>query len=72
MSDPLPIVLVPGLNCSARLYAEQIPALWRFGPVFVADHTRDEHHFRDRAANPRRGAAALRPRWVVDGRLHLV
>ena len=41
MSDNLPIVLVPGLNCSARLYAEQIPALWRFGPVTVADHTRD-------------------------------
>jgi len=39
--DSLPIVLVPGLNCSARLYAEQIPALWRFGPVMVADHTRD-------------------------------
>jgi pimeloyl-ACP methyl ester carboxylesterase len=37
----LPIVLVPGLNCSARLYGEQIPTLWRFGPVFVADHTRD-------------------------------
>jgi pimeloyl-ACP methyl ester carboxylesterase len=40
-SDSLPVVLVPGLNCSARLYAEQIPALWRFGPVVVADHTRD-------------------------------
>ena len=39
-SDSLPIVLIPGLNCSARLYAEQIPALWRFGPVTVADHTR--------------------------------
>ena len=39
-SDGLPVVLVPGLNCSARLYAEQIPALWRFGPVTVADHTR--------------------------------
>jgi pimeloyl-ACP methyl ester carboxylesterase len=39
--DSLPIVLVPGLNCSARLYTEQIPALWRFGPVMVADHTRD-------------------------------
>ena len=39
-SNSLPIVLVPGLNCSARLYAEQIPALWRFGPVMVADHTR--------------------------------
>jgi pimeloyl-ACP methyl ester carboxylesterase len=42
MSEPLPVVLVPGLNCSARLYAEQIPALWRFGPVQVADHTRDD------------------------------
>jgi hypothetical protein len=41
MSEPLPIVLIPGLNCSARLYAEQIPVLWRFGPVTVADHTRD-------------------------------
>ncbi len=42
-SDNLPIVLVPGLNCSARLYAEQIPELWRFGPVMVADHTRDDN-----------------------------
>ena len=36
------MVLVPGLACSARLYAEQIPALWRFGPVTVADHTRGD------------------------------
>src|SRR5437879_2233218 len=42
MPEPLPIVLVPGLNCSARLYAPQIPALWRCGPVMVADHTRDD------------------------------
>ena len=42
MAEPLPVVLIPGLNCSARLYAEQIPALWRFGPVQVADHTRDD------------------------------
>jgi pimeloyl-ACP methyl ester carboxylesterase len=42
MPEPLPVVLVPGLNCSARLYAEQVPALWRFGPVQVADHTRDD------------------------------
>ena len=38
MAESLPIVLVPGLNCSARLYAPQIPELWRFGPVTVADH----------------------------------
>ena len=42
MHDPSPVVLVPGLGCSARLYAPQAPALWRFGPVTVADHTRDE------------------------------
>src|SRR5262245_31652943 len=42
MAEAVPVVLIPGLNCSARLYAEQIPALWRFGPVQVADHTRDD------------------------------
>lgn len=36
-----PILLVPGLNCSARLYAAQIPALWTLGAVLVADHRRD-------------------------------
>jgi len=41
-ADPLPVVLVPGLNCSARLYADQIPVLWQFGPVTVADHRRDD------------------------------
>jgi pimeloyl-ACP methyl ester carboxylesterase len=40
--DAPPVVLVPGLLCSARLYAPQLPALWRHGPVMVADHTRDE------------------------------
>jgi pimeloyl-ACP methyl ester carboxylesterase len=42
MGESLPTVLVPGLNCSARLYADQIPALWRFGPILIADHTRDD------------------------------
>jgi pimeloyl-ACP methyl ester carboxylesterase len=37
-----PLVLVPGLLCSARLYSEQIGALWRFGPVMVADHRHDD------------------------------
>lgn len=35
-----PIVLLPGLNCSSRLYGPQLPALWRIGPIQVADHTR--------------------------------
>jgi len=42
MAESLPVVLVPGLNCSPRLYAAQLAALWRFGPVTVADHTRDD------------------------------
>lgn len=42
MTQPLAVVLIPGLLASARLYAEQIPALWRTGPVTVADPTRDD------------------------------
>ena len=41
MAESLPLVLVPGLTCTARLYAPQIVALWRYGPVTVADHRRD-------------------------------
>ncbi len=63
MTDSLPIVLVPGLNCSARLYAEQIPALWRFGPVTVADHRRDDSI----AAIARRILAATAPRFALAG-----
>ena len=35
-------LLIPGLNCSARIFARQIPALWQFGPVTVADHRQGE------------------------------
>lgn len=42
MSDSLPVVMIPGLMASPRLYAGQVPELWRFGPVTVADHTRDD------------------------------
>ena len=42
MANSLPILLVPGLLCSARLYAAQIPALWPYGQVTVADHRRDD------------------------------
>ncbi|HEY1723593.1 MAG TPA: alpha/beta fold hydrolase [Magnetospirillaceae bacterium] len=37
-----PILLVPGLACSPRLYAEQLPVLWRFGPLTIADPTHDD------------------------------
>ena len=42
MGASLPIVLVPGVRCSARLFSPQIPAPWRFGPVTVFDHTRGD------------------------------
>ncbi len=32
----IPIVLVPGLLCTAEVFAPQIAALWTFGPVTVA------------------------------------
>lgn len=62
-SASLPIILVPGLNCSARLYAEQIPALWQFGPVTVADHRRDD----SMAGLARRILAAAPPRFALAG-----
>jgi len=42
MTEPLPTLLLPGLLGSPRLYAPQLPALWQFGPVIVADHRRDD------------------------------
>lgn len=33
-----PFLLVPGLNCDARVYAGVANALWPFGPVTVANH----------------------------------
>jgi pimeloyl-ACP methyl ester carboxylesterase len=41
MSQSLPIILVPGLVCSPRIYAPQIPALWQSRPVTLANHIRD-------------------------------
>ena len=63
MSEPLPIVLIPGLLCTPELYAAQIPALWRFGPVMVADHTRDD----SMAGIARRILDQAPPRFVLIG-----
>jgi pimeloyl-ACP methyl ester carboxylesterase len=41
MREALPVVLVPGLNCSARLYGPQINALWPFAPIMIANQRRD-------------------------------
>ena len=63
MAESVPIVLVPSLNGSARLYAPQIPELWRLGPVMVADHTRDD----TMAAIAKRILAAAPPRFALAG-----
>lgn len=63
MPASLPLVLVPGLLCSARLYAAQVESLWCFGPVMVADHRRDA----DIAAVARRILEASPPRFALAG-----
>jgi pimeloyl-ACP methyl ester carboxylesterase len=56
-------VLVPGLLCSARLYAPQLPELWNCGPVTIADHTRDE----SMVAIAQRVLADAPPRFALAG-----
>lgn len=63
MAQSLPLVLVPGLLCSARLYGPQIAALWPFGQVAVADHRRDA----DMAAIAARILADAPPRFALAG-----
>src|SRR3954466_14134676 len=63
MPPSLPVVLVPGLDCSARLYAPQIPVLWRFGPVTVVGHTRDD----SMPAIAQRILADAPPRFALAG-----
>ncbi len=55
--------MIPGLLLSARLYAEQIPALWSTGPVMVADHTRDD----SMAGIAARLLASAPPRFALVG-----
>jgi len=63
VSEPLAVVLIPGLLGSARLYAPQIPELWQRGPVMVADHTRDD----SMGAIARRILASAPPRFALAG-----
>jgi pimeloyl-ACP methyl ester carboxylesterase len=63
MAEALHTVLVPGLLCSARLYAEQLPALWRLGSFSIADHRRDV----DLPGIDRRLLAAAPPRFALVG-----
>jgi pimeloyl-ACP methyl ester carboxylesterase len=63
VTEPLAVVLIPGLLASPRLYAAQLPALWRTGPVTVADHTRDDSI----AAIARRILATAPPVFALVG-----
>ena len=63
MTEALPIVLVPGLLTSPRLYAEQLPTLWQHGPVTIADPTRDD----TMAAIAGRILAHAPPRFAMAG-----
>jgi pimeloyl-ACP methyl ester carboxylesterase len=63
MNEPTPILLIPGLLSSPRLYADQVPQLWRLGPVMIADHTRDD----SMSAIARRILASAPPRFALIG-----
>ncbi len=62
MQSP-PLVLIPGLTCTARLYTPQVEALWLYGPVMIADHRRDA----DIAAVAKRILDAAPPRFALAG-----
>jgi len=59
----MPILLVPGLVSSPRIYAPVVPALWRFGPVTIANHIRDDNM----ALIARRILAEAPPRFALAG-----
>jgi pimeloyl-ACP methyl ester carboxylesterase len=63
MTEPTPILLIPGLLASPRLYADQVPQLWRLGPVTIADHTRDD----SMSAIARRILASAPSRFALVG-----
>jgi pimeloyl-ACP methyl ester carboxylesterase len=63
MDNPMPILLVPGLACSPRIYAPVVPALWRFGPVTVANHIRND----SMGAIARKILAEAPPRFALAG-----
>jgi pimeloyl-ACP methyl ester carboxylesterase len=63
MDNTMPILLVPGLASSARIYAPVIPELWRSGPVTVANHSRDDNI----GSIARRILAEAPPRFALVG-----
>ena len=63
MDDTMPILLVPGLVSSSRIFSPVMPALWRYGPVTVANHIRDDNM----GAIARRILAEAPPRFALAG-----
>ena len=63
MDDTMPILLVPGLVSSPRIFSPVMPALWRLGPVTVANHIRDDNM----GAIARRILAEAPPRFALAG-----
>jgi len=64
MDTSLPVVLVPGLAGSPRIYAPVLPALWACGsPVTIAHHIRDD----SMAAIARRILAEAPGRFALAG-----
>jgi len=63
MDNPMPILLVPGLALSPRIFNPVVPALWRLGPVTVANHIRDDNM----GALARRILAEAPPRFALAG-----
>ena len=59
----MPILLVPGLVCSPRIFAPVVPALWRFGPVTVANHIRNDNM----GSIARKILAEAPPRFALAG-----
>jgi pimeloyl-ACP methyl ester carboxylesterase len=63
MNDAIPILLIPGLGGSPRIYAPVMSAIWRFGPVTVTNHIRDD----SMAAIARRILAEAPPLFALAG-----
>jgi pimeloyl-ACP methyl ester carboxylesterase len=63
MDNTMPILLVPGLVSSPRIFAPVVPDLWQFGPVTVANHIRDDNM----GAIARRILAEAPPRFALAG-----
>jgi pimeloyl-ACP methyl ester carboxylesterase len=63
MDNTMPILLVPGLVSSPRIFAPVVPALWRLGPVTIANHIRDDNM----GSIARRVLAEAPPRFALAG-----